>query len=78
MLTIDWALLSIEEAVSRDDMEARLKEGLAGFREDLEQDLGNRIKARFDNLQQVRNDRIRGVFVPLERVGQAATGVAAN
>lgn len=78
MLTIDWALLSIEEAVSRDAMEARLKEGLAGFRENLERDLGSRIETRFETLQHARQTRIRGVFLPMERVGQAATGVAAN
>ena len=78
MLTIDWALLSIEEAVSRDAMEARLKEGLAGFRENLERDLERRIEARFEQLQQARKARIRGVFLPMERVRQAATDVAAN
>lgn len=78
MLTIDWALLSIEEAVSREAMEARLEDGLDGFRENLERDLEGRIGNRFEALQQARQDRIRGVFLPLERVGQAATGVAAN
>ncbi|TDT38608.1 hypothetical protein DES49_2591 [Halospina denitrificans] len=78
MLTIDWALLSVEEAVSRDAMEARLKEGLAGFRENLERDLGNRIETRVEHLQQARQERIRGVFLPMEGIKQAATGVAAN
>ena len=78
MLTIDWALLSIEEAVNRDATEARLKKGLTGFRENLERDLGNRIETRFEHLQQARQERIRGVFLPMERAKEATTGVAAN
>ena len=74
MLTMDWALINIEEAVGRERLRKRLEAGLADFRRELERDLRQRTDARVSALEQARRERIRTLFLPLEHISGGSQG----
>ena len=73
-LSVDWALIRLDEALTRERMEQRLQAGLSGFRQRLERELRREAKARFEALQEARSVRIRAGFRPLESIGDSAAG----